>query len=86
MASLQSLCDGNSLSILKGSDQVSVSETPDLSVIKVPQVSLGNPTLDAIRASGVSITRVFPAASVPVILEEEPSEKTDPTWGGPSEW
>ena len=83
MTSLQSLCDGNSLSLLKSSDQASVPETPDLEpVLEVPQVSLGNPTLDALRASGVNNTRVFPAASVPVVLEEKPLEQTDPTWGG----
>ena len=87
MASLQSLCDGNSLSLLKSSDQVSVSETLDWApVLKVAQVNPGNPSLDSLRASGVSVSRVFPAAPVLVVQGVEPTEQTDPKWGGSGKW
>ena len=52
----------------------------------VPQVDLGNPALDALRARGVKISGVFPAASVPVVPEEESSEQTDSTWWGAGKW
>ena len=51
---------------------------------EVPQVDLGVPDLDALRASGVSITRVAPA-SIPVVPEDT-EEQTDSTWGGMDQW
>ena len=51
MASLQNLCEGNSLSVFRSSDRASVPETSDLAPLpEVPQVNLGIPALDALRA------------------------------------
>ena len=87
MASLWNLCDGNSLSLFRSSDQASVPEASDLGpLLKVPQVDLGNPALDALRARGVKISKVSPAASVPVVPEEESEEQTDSTWGSAGKW
>ena len=61
MASLQNLCEVKSLSIFKSSDQDSVPETSDLGPLpEVPQVDLGIPAMESLRARGVSVTRMSP--------------------------
>ena len=50
---------------------------------EVPQVDPGVPHLDALRTSGVSISRVSPA--IPVVPEDT-EEQTDSTWGGMDQW
>ena len=86
MASLQNLCKGTSLSIFKHSGQELVPETPDLAPPQeVPQVGLDIPNLDALIASGVSITKVSPTA-VPAVPEDNSEEQTDSTWGGAGSW
>ena len=54
------------------------------SLPEVPQVDPGVPHLSALRASGVSISRVAPA-SIPVVPEDT-EEQTDSTWGGTDQW
>ena len=74
--------EGTSLSVFRRSGQEHVPETPELAPPQeVPQVELGILNLDALRASGVSITGVSPAA-VPAVPEDNLEEQTDSTWGG----